>query len=93
MDFLKTLGIDTTNNGVSTGTKWIQSSGETIDSFSPVDGKKIGSVIAADKASYEAVITKAEEAFKTCLTISPLFGAGINRHVLKASSAFFITTS
>ncbi len=65
MDFLKTLGIETTNNGVSTGTKWIKSSGETIDSFSPVDGKKIGAVIVADKTSYEVVIKKAEEAFKT----------------------------
>ncbi len=65
MDFLKTLGIEHTNKGISTGTEWINSSGATIDSFSPVDGKKIGSVIAADKESYEAVIRKAEEAFKT----------------------------
>jgi aldehyde dehydrogenase (NAD+) len=64
MDFLKTLKIESTNNGVSTGTKWIKTSGETIDSYSPVDGEKIGSVIAADKASYEIVINKAEEAFK-----------------------------
>lgn len=65
MDFLKTLKIESANNGVSTGTKWIKSKGENIDSFSPVDGKKIGSVISADKESYEAVIKKAEEAFKT----------------------------
>lgn len=65
MDFLKTLGIDTTNPGVSTGTKRISAKGETIDSFSPVDGKKIASVTAADKDSYEAVIKKAEEAFIT----------------------------
>ncbi len=65
MDFLKTLKIESTNKGVSTGTKWIKSKGETIDSFSPVDGKKIGSVISTDKESYEAVIKKAEEAFKT----------------------------
>ncbi len=65
MDFLKALGIEATNNGVSTGTGWIRSKGETIDSFSPVDGKKIGSVITADKESYEAVIKKAEEAFTT----------------------------
>lgn len=65
MDFLKTLGIESTNKGVSTGTQWISSTGETIDSFSPVDGKKIGSVVAADKNAYETVITKAEEAFKT----------------------------
>ena len=63
MEFLKTLRIESTNNGVSTGTQWINSKGETIDSFSPVDGKKIGSVTAADKISYEAVVKKAEEAF------------------------------
>jgi len=65
MDFLKTLGIEQTNKGISTGTEWINSSGATIDSFSPVDGKKIGTVIAADKNSYETVIKKAEEAFIT----------------------------
>lgn len=65
MDFLKTLGIESTNKGVSTGTQWVSSTGETIDSFSPVDGKKIGSVVAADKNTYETVITKAEDAFKT----------------------------
>lgn len=64
MDFLKTLKIGTDNKGVSTGTKWIDSSGEIINSFSPVDGKKIGSVQSADKKSYELVVTKAEEAFK-----------------------------
>ena len=64
MDFLKTLKIEAINNGVSTGNQWIKSTGESIDSFSPVDGKKIGSVIAADKISYETVIKKAEEAFK-----------------------------
>lgn len=65
MDFLKTLRIESINKGVSTGIQWINSTGETIDSFSPVDDKKIGSVTAADKESYEAVIKKAEEAFKT----------------------------
>ena len=65
MDFLKTLGIESTNKGVSTGTQWVSSTGETIDSFSPVDGKKIGSIVAADKNTYETVITKAEDAFKT----------------------------
>ena len=64
MDFLKALKIEAINKGVSTGIQWINSTGETIDSFSPVDGKKIGSVIAADKASYETVVKKAQEAFK-----------------------------
>lgn len=65
MDFLKSLHIEVNNKGVSTGTQWINSAGGTIDSFSPVDGKKIGSVMAADKESYEIVIKKAGEAFKT----------------------------
>lgn len=65
MEFLKQLGISDKNNGVSTGTEWINSNGAVIDSFSPVDGKKIGSVATADKQSYESAIAKAQEAFKT----------------------------
>src|SRR6476659_786811 len=64
MDFLKAFGIDLNNQGTSTGSNWIRSSGEKIDSFSPVDGKLIGSIIAADKASYEKIIRTAESAFK-----------------------------
>ncbi|MEO6611124.1 MAG: aldehyde dehydrogenase family protein [Chitinophagaceae bacterium] len=65
MDFLKKLGVGSTNKGISTGTQWIESKGAVIDSFSPVDGKKIGSVVSADKEGYEAVIKKATEAFTT----------------------------
>src|SRR6478752_10564307 len=64
MDFLKALGIGANNQGASTGINWIKSSAEKIDSFSPVDGKLIGSVSAADKASYEQIIQTAESAFK-----------------------------
>lgn len=64
MDFLKALKIESINNGVSTGTDWIKSNGKTIDSISPVDGKKIASVILADTESYETVMKKAEEVFK-----------------------------
>jgi aldehyde dehydrogenase (NAD+) len=63
MEFLKALSIKETNPGVSTGTVWLKSEGEIITSSSPVDGKMIGNVVAADKAAYEAVIKKAEEAF------------------------------
>ncbi len=65
MEFLKQLGIADKNHGVSTGIEWINSNGAVIDSFSPVDGKKIGSVATADKQSYESAIAKAQEAFKT----------------------------
>ncbi len=63
MDFLKALNINPASDGVSTGANWIKSTGETISSYSPVDGKLIGSVTTADKNGYETVITKAEEAF------------------------------
>ena len=64
MDFLKALSINDTNAGVSTGVNWIKSKGETISSYSPVDGKLIGNVTTADKEAYETVTEKAEEAFK-----------------------------
>lgn len=64
MDFLEPLNIKENNYGVATGLHWMKCSGEKIDSFSPVDGKLIGSVTAANKESYEKVISAAEEAFK-----------------------------
>jgi aldehyde dehydrogenase (NAD+) len=63
MNFLKTLKIESLNNGVSTGCNWPEAKGEIISSYSPVDGKLIGSVTSADKDSYESVIRKAGEAF------------------------------
>jgi aldehyde dehydrogenase (NAD+) len=63
MDFLKALNLRELNDGISTGKKTIQSKGERIDSFSPVDGKLIGSVIAADRVGYDAVLKAANDAF------------------------------
>ena len=63
MKFLKALNIQANNNGVSTGLNWIKSNGEKLNSFSPVDGKLIGSVTGADAKAYETVIKKAESAF------------------------------
>ncbi|RYF85754.1 MAG: aldehyde dehydrogenase family protein [Chitinophagaceae bacterium] len=62
-DILKQLGIADTNSGVSTGKNWIKSSGKTITSFSPVDGKKIADVTTADERAYEEVINTASNAF------------------------------
>ncbi len=63
MEFLLKLGIKANNPGASTGTKWISCNGPVLDSVSPVDGIKTGSVTCADKQAYEQVITKAQEAF------------------------------
>jgi aldehyde dehydrogenase (NAD+) len=68
MDFLKALHLEAHNAGVSTGRQWIKTTGATIESFSPVDGKLIGTVQATDKAGYETVIAKAQEAFLTWRT-------------------------
>jgi aldehyde dehydrogenase (NAD+) len=61
--FLKELGINLNNPGVSTGLVWIKSKGEKITSCSPVDGNEIATVTGADKNSYDAVVLKAQEAF------------------------------
>ena len=61
---LDQLGIEQVNNGASTGGHWFNTRGEKIDSVSPVDGNVIATVNAATEADYEAVILKAQEAFK-----------------------------
>jgi aldehyde dehydrogenase (NAD+) len=63
MEFLKSLGLQADNSGVSTGANFLTSKGEILQSFSPVDGKLIGNVQSADEASYKTVIAKANEAF------------------------------
>ncbi|RXK58993.1 aldehyde dehydrogenase family protein [Lacibacter luteus] len=62
-NFIQQLGIKELNPGVSIGLNWLSSAGEKITSYSPVNGKEIAAVTAADKASYEAVIAKAQQAF------------------------------
>lgn len=61
---LDALDIKQQNYGTSTGSKWTNSN-EIINSFSPVDGKKIGSVSVTTKEEFEQVINTASSAFKT----------------------------
>ena len=56
MEFLQQLGLQQHNQGVSSGTIWINTTGSNMESFSPVDGNKIGSVSSVDKSSYEALM-------------------------------------
>ena len=60
---LNILGLDQKNNGTSTGSISF-SSLESIDSTSPVDGKKIGSVGETSLKDYNKVIETAANAFK-----------------------------
>jgi aldehyde dehydrogenase (NAD+) len=63
LQILEQLGIESVNNGASTGGKWFKTRGSKIDSYSPVDGKIIASVNSATEADFEAVVLKAQEAF------------------------------
>jgi aldehyde dehydrogenase (NAD+) len=63
MQFLQELKIQKENEGSSTGAKWIQSKGEMISSFSPVDNQLIGAVVTTDQAAYDQVIETAQHAF------------------------------
>lgn len=61
---LSQLGITEINKGTSTGLESF-SNGELIASYSPVDGSLIAKVQGSTKEDYEAVMAKAQEAFKT----------------------------
>ena len=63
MKFLQQLQLQKENEGTSTGTSWIKSSGELNLSFSPVDSNMIGAVTITDKAAYETLMQTAETAF------------------------------
>lgn len=60
---LKQLGIANSNSGTSTGNEWLKSKGEELKSFSPVDGKLIGSVTSTTEKQYHEVISEAQKAF------------------------------
>jgi aldehyde dehydrogenase (NAD+) len=61
---LSELDIKRNNPGVSTGSKWYKTSGELIESTSPVDGKLIASVYPCDEKTFKQVVEKASQAFK-----------------------------
>ena len=65
MEFLEKLGLQASNLGTSTGTSWFgNENNEVIQSYSPVDGKLIGSLTETSKEEYEAVIAEAKKAYK-----------------------------
>ncbi len=64
LNFLKELKLDGKNLGVCTGTQWLGSQNSGLfESYSPVDGRLIGTVHKASRADYEAMIQTAERAF------------------------------
>ncbi len=65
-DFLDQLGIKAVNYGATTGDSdgWIETQGEELISYSPIDGKPIAKIIQANSADYEKVVNSAQTAFK-----------------------------
>ena len=61
---LKTLGLQSSNAGTSTGLEFF-GSGESISSYSPADGKLIGTITTTTPEDYERVIATAQNAFLT----------------------------
>lgn len=60
---LKNLGIEAINKGASTGSKWIDTNGDLTASYSPIDGSLIANVKNATLEDYEAIMSKAQEAY------------------------------
>ncbi len=65
---LKKLGIQSINEGTSTGSQWF-SNGEIIESYSPVDGQLIGKVKTTTEEDYKKVMEAATSAFKSWRTM------------------------
>ncbi|MFN7600707.1 MAG: aldehyde dehydrogenase family protein, partial [Bacteroidota bacterium] len=60
---LKTLGVNNSNLGTSTGKKWLRTKGKSIVSYSPADGRVIGRVQTTDARAFEKVMQQAQQAF------------------------------
>jgi aldehyde dehydrogenase (NAD+) len=63
--FFEKLGIEKTNYGSSSGTKWNKTTSEKeLKIISPTNGELIASVYQASEEDYEKIITTAQDAFQ-----------------------------
>jgi aldehyde dehydrogenase (NAD+) len=67
-NILQSLKIQDHNHGVMIGTESF-GSGPTIDSISPVDGKKIASLSSATPEEYDRAVVAAQKAYHEWKTI------------------------
>ncbi|MES2774869.1 MAG: aldehyde dehydrogenase family protein [Bacteroidota bacterium] len=63
MEFLNALNIAAISPAISTGKLWVEGSETAMESYSPVDGKLIGTVKTASHSEYDATIATAQKAF------------------------------
>jgi aldehyde dehydrogenase (NAD+) len=62
-EILNQLHLKEVNNGACTGTQWIETNGEAIQSISPVDGQVLAQVKQGTAEDYETIIETAQKAF------------------------------
>lgn len=62
IDFLSRLGITETSSGAYCG-KWMETTGELLETRSPATGEVIGKVRMATASEYDTVVKAAQEAF------------------------------
>ena len=60
---LDKLGIAKQNDGGSTGSKWLKAAGVKIESYSPADGKLIGTAQVVTREQYDQIVEKSQAAF------------------------------
>lgn len=60
---LDELGIGAINMGICTGTKWTETSGDSMSSYSPIDGSKIADIKLATSDDYRELVSAAKSAF------------------------------
>ena len=77
-DVLQQLGLSSTSEGAFAG-EW-KAGGSVIEKHSPVDGQLLGKVRTATAEDYEAVVGKAQEAFKKWRTVpAPVRGETVRQ--------------
>jgi aldehyde dehydrogenase (NAD+) len=62
-EVLQMLGIQPNNPGASTGVQWLATEGDSLESFSPVDGRQIATANIVTRQVYDEVVATASEAF------------------------------
>ncbi|MGI8892817.1 MAG: L-piperidine-6-carboxylate dehydrogenase [Bacteroidia bacterium] len=68
-EMLDQLGIKELNNGACTGTKWLETSGDALQSFSPADGELIAKIKQATFEDYDKVVAISQKAFEKWRTV------------------------
>lgn len=65
LSLLSNLGLSAENQGTSSGESWYTSTGENLESYSPVDGKLISKVVQTDREGYDRLLSDLQAAFTT----------------------------